>query len=110
MNGGAEPYKTSLIVPPDLLYGCTANCSCKGVVSTTYGNDKLIGIIPKHLLRYISSSNNDYNIDIGYTQQPLSLFEGCIIIPNYVGTYVTYNEREVLGNEDTSTYKTERYI
>ena len=104
MNGGAEPYKTSLIVPPDLLYGCTTNCSCRRVVSTTYGNDKLIGIIPKHLLRYISSSSNDYN------SQSLNLFEGCIIIPNYVGTYVTYNEREVLENEDTSTYKTERYI
>ena len=104
MNGGAEPYKTSLIVPPDLLYGCTTNCSCYKVVSTTYNNDKLIGIIPKHLLRYISSSSNDYN------SQSLNLFEGCIIIPNYVGTYVTYNEREVLENEDTSTYKTERYI
>ena len=102
--GGVEPYKTSLIIPPDLLYGCTANCSCYKVVSTTYGNDKLIGIIPKHLLRYISSSSNDYN------SQSLNLFEGCIIIPNYVGTYVTYNEREVLENEDTSTYKTERYI
>ena len=104
MNGGAEPYKTSLIVPPDLLYSCTTNCSCQRVVSTTYGNDKLIGIIPKHLLRYISSSSNNYN------SQSLNLFEGCIIIPNYVGTYVTYNEREVLENEDTSTYKTERYI
>ena len=104
-NGGAEPYKTSLIVPPDLLYGCTTNCSCRGVVSiTSYGNDTLIGIIPKHLLRYISSSSIDYN------SQSLNLFEGCIIIPNYVGTYVTYNEREVLENEDTSTYKTERYI
>ena len=105
MNGGAEPYKTSLIVPPDLLYGCTTNCSCRGVVSiTSYGNDTLIGIIPKHLLRYISSSSIDYN------SQSLNLFAGCIIIPNYVGTYVTYNEREVLENEDTSTYKTERYI
>ena len=102
-------YNDSLIVPPDLLYGCTSSATFLNIVEQNYTTNKLIGIIPEHLIKNIQSiNNNDNNI---------SIFNNCIIIPRYIGTYVQYAEKEVeiedSSNDSSSNepqYETVKYI
>lgn len=49
----SEEAKTHTFVAPDIFYGCTNSCSFKNVFSNT----NLEGVLPKHLLRYATTSN-----------------------------------------------------
>ena len=82
MSESMSNYTNSLIVAPDLLYGCTSSCTMTNFLSqTTVNTNMLCGILPKHFYKNIKTlSNGTY-----------AVFTNCIVIPNYIGTYVDYN-------------------
>ena len=49
----SEEAKTHTFVAPDIFYGCTNSCS----FSKVFSNTNLEGVLPKHLLRYATTSN-----------------------------------------------------
>ena len=49
----SEEAKTHTFVAPDIFYGCTNSCS----FSNAFNNTNLEGVLPKHLLRYATTSN-----------------------------------------------------
>lgn len=82
MSESMSNYTNSLIVAPDLLYGCTSSCTMTDFLSQTNVNTNMLcGILPKHFYKNIKTlSNGTY-----------AVFTNCIVIPNYIGTYVDYN-------------------
>lgn len=82
MSESMSNYTNSLIVAPDLLYGCTSSCTMTDFLSQTKVNTNMLcGILPKHFYKNIKTlSNGTY-----------AVFTNCIVIPNYIGTYVDYN-------------------
>ena len=82
MSESMSNYTNSLIAAPDLLYGCTSSCTMTDFLSQTNVNTNMLcGILPKHFYKNIKTlSNGTY-----------AVFTNCIVIPNYIGTYVDYN-------------------
>lgn len=82
MTESISNYTNSLIVAPDLLYGCTSSCAMTDFLSQTNVNTNMLcGILPKHFYKNIKTlSNGTY-----------AVFTNCLVIPNYIGTYVDYN-------------------
>lgn len=82
MSESMSNYTNSLIVAPDLLYGCTSSCTMTDFLSQTNVNTNMLcGILPKHFYKNIKTlSNGTY-----------AVFTNCLVIPNYIGTYVDYN-------------------
>lgn len=79
----------NLVVTPDLLYGCTSTCNISGIIDqSSISEDMLTGILPQHLYNYIVSSNESEN-------SKYSIFNGCFILPNYIGTYIKKEGDEI---------------
>ena len=87
LTKSVSEYLESLIVAPDLLYGCQSSASIQGIVSQ-YGvsKDMLTGILPAHFYKQMKTL-------VGGTYE---VFTGCLVIPNYVGTYVNYDSNGTL--------------
>lgn len=62
---------THLILPPDILWGCTPTCNCTNVFANSYFE----GIIPCQLMRYVQNSQNLSGV-----------FNNLNVIPNYCMT------------------------
>lgn len=82
MSNTMSNYTNSLIVAPDLLYGCTSSCTMTNLLSQENVNKNMLcGILPKHFYKNTKTlSNGTY-----------AAFTGCLVIPNYIGTYLDYN-------------------
>lgn len=82
MSESMSNYTNSLIVAPDLLYGCKSSCVMTDfLLQTNVNTNMLCGILPKHFYKNIKTlSDGTY-----------AVFTNCLVIPNYIGTYVDYN-------------------
>lgn len=103
---GTDPayYMDKLILPPDILYGCTASCYMTSAFSQNgKPSTALTGILPKHLLKYISNPT-------GSTGGLNSTFKDCLVIPNYVGTYARFTDSNATLIYDIYSFIPEEFI
>ena len=82
MDKSISNYINSLIVAPDLLYGCTSSCTIQNLLSQDgVSRNMLCGILPKHFYKRMKTLNGG----------TYAVFTNCLVIPNYIGTYLDYN-------------------
>lgn len=82
MTKSISNYTNSLIVAPDLLYGCISSCTIEGFLTQrSVSKDMLCGILPTHFYKRLKTLNGG----------TYAVFTDCLVIPNYIGTYLDYN-------------------
>lgn len=82
MTKPMSKYTSSLIVTPDLLYGCTPSCVIENLLSQSNVNQNMLcGILPKHFYKNMKILKSG----------SYAVFTDCLVIPNYIGTYLDYN-------------------